>query len=233
MLFRSIASMPAPVVALGGGDARVTVTSVIAAVVEAIVLEAIERMELPTGPAHANTPNDLHETFVAHLDGTPFTAHANLVSDLSRRLDQWSRGATSLHRRKLVVQLDPPDSGGVWLVAVRAPAGKGRQVPLEVALRTDTGGAIAAEYARLTRLFNALDRLGARRRGQVALSQDEAWNFMTTVGPMLADNGFDVRVPPVSTRKPRPSLRLFAETDRKSTRLNSSHIPLSRMPSSA
>lgn len=212
-----IGCMPAPVVALGGGDARVTATSVIAAVVEAIVAEAIERMELPAGPAHANTPSELQETLIAHLDGSPFTANANLASDLSRKLDQWSRGVTALHRKKLVVQLEPPDSGGVWLVSVRAPAGKGRLAPLEVALRSDAGGSLNAEYSRLTRLFPALDRLGSRRRGQVALSQDEAWQFMTVAGPMLDDNGFDVRVPPVSRRKPRPSLRLFAETPAGST----------------
>ena len=30
-----------------------------------------------------------------------------------------------------------------------------------------------------------------------------------------------------------PTIKNYVETDRKSTRLNSSHIPLSRMPSSA
>ncbi|MEI8238578.1 MAG: DEAD/DEAH box helicase [Actinomycetota bacterium] len=207
-----IGCMPAPVVALGGGDARVTVTAVIAAVIEAIVAEAIERMELPASPPTANTPTDLNDTIIARMDGTPFRSHPTLAADQGRKLEQWSRGVTSLHRKKLVVQLDAPDSGGVWLVSVRAPAGKGRLAPLEVAVRGDAGGAIANEYSRLTRLFPALDRPGTRRRGQVALSQDEAWQFMTVIGPTLSDNGFDVRVPPVSRKKPRPSLRLFAET---------------------
>ena len=207
-----VGCMPPPVVALGGGDARVTVTAVITAVVEAIVAEAIERMELPASPPTANTPTDLNDTIIARMDGTPFKAHSTLVADQSRKLEHWSRGVTSLHRKKLVVQLDAPDAGGVWLVSVRAPAGKGRLGPLEVAIRGDASGATAAEYTRLTRLFPALDRPGTRRRGQVALSQDEAWQFMTVVGRTLSDNGFDVRVPPVSRKKPRPSLRLFAET---------------------
>jgi superfamily II DNA or RNA helicase len=206
-----IGCMPPPVVALGGGDARVTAHSVITAVVEAIVAEAIERMDLPASPPTANTAIDLNDTIIARMDGSGFRAPVNLAADQARRLDQWARGVTSMHRKKLVVQLDAPDAGGVWLVTVRAPAGKGRLAPLEAAMRSDPGGTLSAEYTRLTRLFPALDRPGTRRRGQVALSQDEAWQFMTVTGPTLSDIGFDVRVPPVSRKKPRPSLRLFAE----------------------
>ena len=107
--------MPAPVVALGGGDARVTVTSVIASVIEAIVSEAIERMELPAGPAHANTPNDLHETFVAHLDGTPFTVHANLVSDLGTTLNAVRDvSILSAVNRETSAQASQTSQGVVW-----------------------------------------------------------------------------------------------------------------------
>ena len=48
--------------------------------------------------------------------------------------------------------------------------------------------------------------------GQLAMSQDEAWDFMTVVGPRLSSVGYDVRVPALSRRKATPSLRLFAET---------------------
>jgi SNF2 family DNA or RNA helicase len=71
---------------------------------------------------------------------------------------------------------------------------------------------VIAEWQRLGRLFPALDRVGGSRRGQVAMSQDEAWEFMTIVGPTLATIGFEVRLPALSRRKARPSLRLFAET---------------------
>ena len=40
------------------------------------------------------------------------------------------------------------------------------------------------------------------------LSQDEAWEFMTWVGAILVTAGFDVRVPPLSRKKPSPQLRL-------------------------
>ena len=42
----------------------------------------------------------------------------------------------------------------------------------------------------------------AMRRGQVYLSQDEAWELMTVTGPLLEAAGFDVRVPALSRRKP-------------------------------
>ena len=190
------AAMPGTVVALGGGDGRVTTTSVITAVVEAIITESVERMELPAAPPNANTPTDFADTVIARMDGSVFKMHSGLAGDMSRRFDQWSRTVTSPARPKLIVQLDAPDSGGVWLVSVFVPAGKGKVVPVDEALRTDRGGRlVTAEWTRLTRLLPALDRAGARRRGHVAFSQDEAWAFMTAVGPNLATVGFDVRVP--------------------------------------
>ncbi|TML17581.1 MAG: hypothetical protein E6G39_04375 [Actinobacteria bacterium] len=208
-----VAAMPGTVVALGGGDGRATVTSVITAVVEAIVTESVDRMEFPASPPSANTPTDLADTVIARMDGSVFRVHTGLVTDMSRRLDQWSRTITAPARPKLVVQLDAPDSSGVWIVSIRAPAGKGKLVPIDEALRTDRGHRpVTAEWLRLGRLLPALERVGARRRGLVALSQDEAWSFMTVVGPTLASVGFDVRVPALSRRKAKPSLRLFAET---------------------
>ncbi len=207
------AAMPQTVIALGGGDGKAVAAAVIAAVVETIVGESVERMELPASPPNANTPTDLNDTIIARMDGSPFRANANLAGDLSKRLEQWSRGVTAQSRKKLVVELDPPAEGGVWVVSVKAPAGKGRLIPIDVALRTDGGGAtLNAEWIRLGRLFPALDRAGIRRRGQVALSQDEAWDFMTVLGPTLSSVGFDVRVPAMSRRKAKPSLRLFAES---------------------
>ena len=61
-------------------------------------------------------------------------------------------------------------------------------------------------------MLPALLRAGTDRRGHTILSQDEAWELMVTTGPRLADAGFDVRVPELSTRKATPSLRLFAES---------------------
>ena len=44
------------------------------------------------------------------------------------------------------------------------------------------------------------------------MTQDQAWELMTTTGPTLAAIGFDVRVPIMSRRKATPMLRLFAES---------------------
>ncbi len=209
------AAMPGIVVIAGSGgrtSPSAVISDVLHAVVEAIVTQSTERMELPAPPPSANSPTDLADTVIARMDGSTFRVSAGLAPDLSRRLDQWSQTVTSQARPKLVVQLDAPDSGGVWIATVHAPAGKGKLLPIDAALRTEGASRhLASEWARLGRLLPALDRAGSRRRGSVALSQDEAWAFMTVDGPTLATVGFDVRVPALSRRKARPALRLFAE----------------------
>ena len=224
------ASMPAPVTAAGGvsgGNAnanagaaansaagRATATSIIAAVVEAIVAQAVERMtaNLPAAPPSAGTPADLADAVIARMDGSAFRAPLTLATDVSKRLEQWSRTVTATTRTRLVLQLAAPDTGGVWLVTVFARISQGKLMPIDAALRTDRGSRpITAEWDRLGRLFPAIDRAGIRHRGHVALSQDEAWSFMTVLGPTLSAVGFDVRVPALSRRKATPSLRLFAE----------------------
>ena len=206
------AVMPGPVVALDAAAPRATTIGVISAVIETIVASATSRMELPAPPPTANSQIDLADSVIARLDGSTFMADALMAGDVGRRLDQWAGLITSPGRPRLVVRLDPPDSGGVWLVSVHAPLSKGKLVPIDVATRGEHGGRqIGMEWTRLARLFPMLDRAGQRRRGQLALSQDEAWDFMTTRGPALAAVGFDVRVPSMSRRKATPSLRLFAE----------------------
>ena len=205
--------MPGAVVAVGGGDARATTAAVITAAVEAIVTESIERMELPAAPATATSAIDVDDTVIARMDGVPFRANVALVTTVSRRIDQWSRAVTDQARPKLMVQLDPPLPGGVWILSVWAPSGKGPRVPIDAALRTEGGRrTLGAEWQRLGRLLPALDRVGVSRRGQLAMSQDEAWEFMTALGPTLATIGFEVRLPALSRRKAKASLRLFAET---------------------
>ena len=43
------------------------------------------------------------------------------------------------------------------------------------------------------------------------LSTDEAWELMTSTGPVLEAAGFEVRVPALSRRKPTAALRMFVE----------------------
>ena len=206
------ALMPGAVVAAGGGDGRATASAVITAAVEAIVTESIERMELPAAPLSAARPAEVDAMVIARMDGTPFDAQTALATTVSRRLDQWARSVTDPTRPRLLAQLDPPLPGGVWLVSAFAPSGK-TLVPIDAAMRADAGRRLlSGEWQRLVRLVPALDRAGVPRRGQVAISQDEAWEFMTVVGPALVTAGFDVRLPALSRRKAKASLRLFAET---------------------
>ena len=72
------------------------------------------------------------------------------------------------------------------------------------------------QLARVERLFPELSRPGGRRRGEVILSQDEAWQLMSRTGDVLAAAGFDVRVPALSRRKPTPGLRLTADEAQES-----------------
>ncbi len=205
------AAMPGTVAAIDGGRGPAITSAVITAVVEAIATESVERMELPAAPPIVTSVKDLSDALIARMDGSPFRAPAGLAGDVSRALETWTRTVTSPSRPRLVVQLDAP--GEVWLVSVHAPSAKGRTVPIDAAIRAERGSRpVFAEWARLGRLFPALDRSGPQRRGQVALSQDEAWEFMTVTGPALAAGGFDVRAPAMSRRRATPSLRLFAET---------------------
>ncbi|MET0146387.1 MAG: SNF2-related protein [Ilumatobacteraceae bacterium] len=207
------AAMPGPVAVVDGGTAATTVASVIAAVVDVITAESVERMELPAPPPIVTTSSDVRDALIARMDGSEFQAPTAVVSAVSKSLDQWTRSVTSMSRPRLIVQLDAPGPGGVWLVTVRAPTAQDRTMPIDAALRAERGNRpVAAEWARLERAFPTIDRSGPSRRGQIALSQDEAWELMTVTGPALVAMGFDVRVPMLSRRKATPMLRLFAES---------------------
>jgi superfamily II DNA or RNA helicase len=204
--------MPGTVAALGGGDASAITSSVIASVVETIAIESVERMELPAPPPVVNSPRDVRDALIARMDGTPFAAPAAHVRGVASTLEQWTRPVTSRSVARLVVQLDAPEPGGVWLLSVSVPSPAGRLTPINAALRgTRPSDPVAAEWTRLGRLFPTIHRAAANRRGHVALSQEEAWDFMTAAGPTLGAAGFDVRVPTLSRRKATPTLRLSTE----------------------
>ena len=221
------AAMPATVVAIEGTAGHTVTVAVVSAVVEAIMSEAAERVELKAQPPTAKSITDLGDSMLARIDGAPFAADPSLARDMSRRFDQWARSVTDTAHPRLVVQLEAPGAGGVWLMSVHLRVGNGKQsngkqsdgtavkgklIPIDEALRAQEGSRAAlAEWTRLGRIFPALGRAGVRARGQLALSQDEAWDFLTMVGPTLVATGFDVRAPQISRRKATPSLRLFAE----------------------
>ncbi|MBV9042122.1 MAG: DEAD/DEAH box helicase [Acidimicrobiia bacterium] len=205
------ARMPATVGALDRADARTVVLRIIEQVVEVILGQAAKRVDLPAAPPQVRTAGDLSAGVLARLDGSPFPAPVAQATSLGRRISGWSKPVAGVARTKLTVQLHEPDDSNVWFLAVLGPGAEGKTLPVEMALadRKDTA-AIAAELDRLERMVPELLRAGGRRRGEVYLNQNEAWDFMTVRGPTLQTAGFEVRVPQLSRRKPTPALRLLA-----------------------
>jgi hypothetical protein len=191
---------------------RAVVVEIISAIVNAVVTQAAGMLELPAPPPRVRTAADVGESVITRLDGSTFTAPPGAGSDVADRMQRWSRAVTSSSRPRLVVQLDPPDRNGAWFLSVLGPGPQRSLVDVEVALSaTKSTRPVADELARLERLLPELQRAGALRRGQVYLSTDEAWELMTRTGESLEAAGFEVRVPALSRRKPKPGLRLFVE----------------------
>ncbi|MEM7142126.1 MAG: DEAD/DEAH box helicase [Actinomycetota bacterium] len=184
--------------------------------VDAIVGFAAGQIESPAPPPEIRTKQDVAETALCMLAGEPFVAPSKAGGELVRRMTQWGQPVVGPTGQRLIVQLDPPDDMGAWHVAVLAPGEDGGVEPIEVAVTTGSktrAKQMAAQLARLERLFPELLRLGGRRRGEVILSQDEAWNLMTSSGDVLTAAGFDVRVPNLRRQKAVASLRLTSEAD--------------------
>jgi hypothetical protein len=205
-------AMPGPIVALKPGTHRAVTIEVLGAVVDAVMREAAGRVDVKAPPPTTQTTAAVAEAVVTRLDGSAFDAPIGAATEVSKRLERWAKPVLSGARPTLVVQLDPPDKGDAWFLSVLGPGAEGDLLPIEVAL-TDSRATkpLADELARLERLLPELLRAGGQRRGQVYLSQPEAWELMTTTGSGLRAAGFDVRVPALSRRKVPPGLRLFTE----------------------
>ena len=195
--------------------ARATTTAVLGAVVDAIV----QRGRRPARAARhlrpiVRTAGEVAEAFTTRLDGSTFRrrrpaggpggspARAVEPARSPRRAGPaWSSSST---RRT-------PTAPGSCRCSVRAPTGQ--LLPIEVALGDSEPTAAAGRRAgpARARAPRRCTAPGGLRRGQVVLSQDEAWELMTVTGAELAAAGFEVRVPALSRRKPTPVLRLFAE----------------------
>ncbi len=208
-------AMPGAVVAAARADARSVILNVIGAAVDAIVREAAGKLEMPAPPPTTHTAKSVSEAVMTRLDGSAFEAPVAAGAEIAKRLDRWTKPVAGVARVRLVVQLEPPDRDDAWFLTVLGSAADGRLVPVEVALAdAKNAKAMADELARLERSLPLLLRPGgirAQRRGQVYLSQDEAWDLMTETGPKLEAAGFDVRVPRLSRQRPKPALRLFTE----------------------
>ena len=202
-------AMPGPVTALERADARPITLSVLGGIVNAIASDAAGRLTLPAPPPDPRDPVTIAETLLTRLDGSSFEVPTRAGTEVAKRVDRWSSAVTTPSDARLVVQLDPPDKDNAWFLSVSGPDPDGQLVPLEVALiESRPKRHLADELARLERLMPVLKRPGEARRGQVVLSQDEAWDLMTVTGPLAKAAGFEVRVPALSRRKPSPALRL-------------------------
>jgi superfamily II DNA or RNA helicase len=208
-------SLPGSVTAADPGpDARAVVQGALSGMVNAIVASAARRLDVPAPPPDPRSKLEVAEAFLAHLGGQQFQASANHGSELARRLEQWARPVTAVARYALIAQLDEPDDAGAWHLRVLSPGPENALDPVEVALVSGSNTRrteVKDQLARMERLLPALLRPGGKRRGEVILSQDEAWDLMSVTGPALEAAGFEVRVPALSRRKPAASLRLTAE----------------------
>ena len=208
-------AMPGAVSALSPSvDGPSMTRTVLGEVIDLLCRDAAKRVDVPAAPDDPRSIVGAAEAFIARLDGTPFDIPAGLAGELTNALERWAASVVSRTYRPLIVQLDPPDSGDAWHLKVFAP-GKGEAiVPIEVAL-VNAGNhrrELEGNLLRLEHLYPPLLRPGSLRRGEVVLSQQEAWELMSSIGATLADAGFEMRVPQLQRRKPKPSLRLFAES---------------------
>ncbi|HRW37090.1 MAG TPA: DEAD/DEAH box helicase [Aquihabitans sp.] len=212
LIAQMAAAMPGPVTVLVHSDPRNVTLAITGAVVHTIVAQAAGMLDLAAPPPVVRSTANVAEAFVTRLAGSSFEAPIAAGAEVSKRIDRWAKPLTGTSRVKLVVQLDPPDSGDAWFLSVLGPGAEGTLLPIEQALADGKSTKpLADELNRIERIFPALLRPGALRRGQVYLSQEEAWELMTVTGPQLEAAGFDLRVPALSRRKPSPALRLFTE----------------------
>jgi superfamily II DNA or RNA helicase len=192
-------------------DARAVTRAVVSAFVDAVCRDAAGRVEVPAPPPHPQSATDVAETVLGRLNGSTFEAPHQQGTEVGKGLKRWAEGVTGAAKLSLAVVLDPPDAGDAWLVRTLVSDGRRKEELVEAAMsraKHERKETIKRELERLEGLYSPLERGKDTRRGQVILSQDEAWELMTTLGPVLQAAGFEVRVPPLSTKKATPTLRV-------------------------
>jgi hypothetical protein len=192
-------------------DPGAVTRAVVAGFVDAICRVAASRVEVPVPPPQPRNASEVAEALLGRLDGSTFEAPHQHGTEVARGLKTWANGVTGASKLALIVQLDPPDEGGAWHLRTLTSDGRRKDAPVEAAMSRANHNrkeSIKRELERLEGLYAPLARSKDARRGQVILSQDEAWDLMSTTGPILVAAGFEVRVPQLSTTKATPSLRV-------------------------
>jgi hypothetical protein len=207
-------SMPGAVAVLERQREPHAVTrAVVGGFVDAICRNAAGRVEVPAPPPKPTNASDVAEAVLGRLDGSTFEAPHQQGSEIAKGLKSWADRVTGAPKVGLTLQLDPPDEGGAWYLRTLTSDPRRKEEHVEAAMsraKHERKEQIKHELERLEGLYEPLQRGKDRRRGQVVLSQDEAWDLMSTTGPMLVAAGFEVRVPPLRKHKARPSLRVTA-----------------------
>jgi len=185
--------------------------AVVAGFVDAICRAAASRVEVPVPPPQPRNASEVAEALLGRLDGSTFEAPHQHGTEVAKGLKTWANGVTGASKLALTVRLDPPDDGDAWHLRTLTSDGRRKDAPVEAAMSRanhNRKDAIKRELERLEGLYAPLARSKDTRRGQVILSQDEAWDLMSETGPVLVAAGFEVQVPPLSTKKATPSLRV-------------------------
>ncbi|MBW3659202.1 MAG: SNF2 helicase-associated domain-containing protein, partial [Actinobacteria bacterium] len=207
-------SMPTAVAAFGRhADGRAVTMELLGAFVDAVCADAASRVPVPAAPPDPRSAVDVAESILARLDGTEFEAPTQHAGELIRGLQRWAATVIGSPRLRLIAQLDPPDDSGAWHLKVLVPGGQRKLERVDAAMSNanpDRREHIKGELERLEALVPRLQPRNGRRRGEVLLGQQEAWELMTETGPMLVAAGFEVRVPPLKRKKARPGLRITA-----------------------
>jgi len=211
-LNRLSAALPGAVMVLGEAqDPRAVTRAILTGFLDAIAGDAAKRIEVPAPSPRPHSISEVAETVLARLDGTPFEAPQQHGTELIRGLQRWAKPVTGAVKLTLVVHLDPPDESNAWHLRTLVGDTDGVLGPVNASMSNATNArreAIKRDLDRLERLYPALLRGKAHRRGEVILSQNEAWDLMTSKGAVLESAGFEVRVPPLSRKKGAPGLRV-------------------------
>ena len=192
-------------------DPRKVTSTIVSGFVDAICREAAARVEVPAPPPQPQRASEIAETALARLDGSTFEAPHQQGTEVRKGLKTWAESVTGTTRFALIVQLDPPDEGDAWLLRTLTSDGRRKDENVEAAMSRanhERKERLKRELERLEGLYEPLARGKDTRRGQVILSQDEAWDLMTNMGSVLESAGFEVRVPPLAPKKATPSLRI-------------------------